>query len=129
MTSIPVPAAIVALVALVAACAGAASDAQTAIVIDGDRATVRGVVQENVKRCVADGPCYLVLGASDGFAVRVYYHYGEHPPCTDRAAVDTGAGVEAGDTIEATGRHSAANRVHAVDVCCSDCRLAVTRRR
>ena len=97
------------------------------ITIDNDRATVRGVVRENVVRCEVDGPCYLVLNGEPA-GVRVYYHHGEAPACANQRSTDTGLSIRAGDSIEASGIYSLVNRTHTVDVCCADCRLAVTRR-
>ncbi len=114
------------LVVAVTACA-TAQEPPTSITIEKNRATVRGVVQQNVKRCEVDGPCYLVLSA-DGADVRVYYHHGESPACANRDSTRTGLGIATGDTIEAVGLHSISNRVHLVDVCCPECQLTITRR-
>ena len=114
------------LVVAVTACA-TAQEPPTSITIEQNRATVRGVVRQNVKRCEVDGPCYLVLDA-DKAEVRVYYHHGESPSCRNRASTRTGLGIAAGDTIEAAGLHSLADRLHVVDVCCPECQLTVTNR-
>lgn len=108
-------------------CASAQEPTPASIDIDGTRATVRGIVQQNVTRCEVDGPCYLVLRAGDGAAIHVGYHHGEYPPCENRGNVRVGTAAAAGDAIEATGLYSLSNRVHTVDVCCPDCRLHITR--
>lgn len=97
------------------------------VTVENDRATVRGVVRENVRRCQVDGPCYLVLNAEPA-GVRVYYHHGENPPCPNQRSTTIGLTITAGDSIEAAGLYSVVNRTHTIDVCCPDCSLAVTRR-
>ena len=98
----------------------------TSITIKNDRATVRGVVRENVKQCQVDAPCYLVLnGELSG--LRVYYHHGEYPPCANQRSTSTGLGIAVGDSIEAIGVHLVVQRMQTVDVCCPDCSLTVTR--
>jgi hypothetical protein len=109
------------------ACPGAQEPPPASITIENGRATVRGVVRENVMRCQVDGPCYLVM-SDETAAVRVYYHHGENPPCANQRSTSTGLGVTAGDSIEAIGLYSVVNRTHTVDVCCPDCSLAVTSR-
>lgn len=99
----------------------------TSITVDQNRATVRGVVEQNVKRCDVNGPCYLLLSV-DGSELRVYYHQGEAAQCANDESTRTGLAIVAGDVIEAVGLHSLANRTHIVDVCCPECRLAVVRR-
>lgn len=115
------------ILASAAVCPASQDPPPASIAIENGRATVRGVVRENVMRCQVDGPCYLVLnGGPDG--VRVYYHHGEHPPCDNQRSTSTGLSITEGDAIEATGLYSVAGRTHTVDVCCADCTLAVTRR-
>lgn len=108
-------------------CPAAQDPPPASITVADGRATVRGVVRENVTRCQIDGPCYLVL-AGETAAIRVYYHHGEHPACANQRSTSTGLSVAAGDAIDASGLYSLVDRLHTVDVCCADCTLTVTRR-
>lgn len=108
-------------------CSPAKGELQPVVDIGNGRATVRGVVRENVKKCQVDGPCYLVL-STDSTTIRVHYHHGEYPPCGNERSTQTGFNVGVGDQIEAIGLHSIVNQVHMVDVCCADCSLTVTAR-
>ena len=110
------------------ACPRAQEPPPAAVTIENGRATVRGVVRENVMRCQVDGPCYLVLNA-EPTGVRVYYHHGENPPCANQQSTGTGFKIAAGDSIEAIGIYSDVNSTRTVDTCCADCSLSVTRRR
>jgi hypothetical protein len=116
------------LLASTSACLAAQEPPPASITVEKGRATVRGVVRENVTRCQVDGPCYLVLNGEPA-GVRVYYHHGEDPPCANERSASTGLRITAGDSIEAIGVYSVVNRTHTVDVCCPDCSLAVTHRR
>lgn len=105
-------------------CSDAQDGAEPSIEISNGRATVRGVVRENVRRCEVDGPCYLVLGGK-AVSIRLFYHHGEYPPCSNQASTKRGLGVRPGDHIEAFGVHSLADRLHIVDLCCPDCKLVI----
>ena len=91
------------------------------------QAAVRGIVRENVKRCEVDGACYLILGKS--VPVRLYYHHGEYPPCSNPSSTKTGLSIKAGDRVEAVGAHSLAVNIHIVDLCCAGCKLVVLHTR
>lgn len=97
---------------------------QSALKLGDGRATVRGVVRENIQRCQADGPCYLVL-STDSATIQLHYHHGEYPPCANESSTRTGFSVREGDQVEAAGPYSVTNQVHVVDVCCADCSLTV----
>jgi hypothetical protein len=115
------------LLASAAVCPSPQDPPPASISIEDGRATVRGIVRENVKRCQVDGPCYLLLDAEPA-GVRIYYHHGENPPCPNQRSTSTGMGVTAGDAIEATGLYSRIDRTHTLDVCCDTCTLTITRR-
>jgi hypothetical protein len=57
--------------------------------------------------------------------LRLYYHHGEYPPCSNLASTKTGLGVKVGDRIEGFGVHSVKGQSHIVDLCCLDCKLVV----
>jgi hypothetical protein len=113
--------------ASVIACLQAQDAPPASLAIDDGRASVRGAVRDNVKRCQMDGPCYLTLAADSG-NVRVYYNHGEDPPCRNERSTSTGLAVRVGDSIEARGLYSFVDRTHTIDVCCPDCTLTVIER-
>lgn len=116
-----------ALLTAATACMAAQESRMASLTVDGERATVRGVVDDNVKRCEVDGACRLVLRAAQGL-VNVEYHHGEFPRCDNAEVTAIGLGIAKGDTVEASGRYSKRAAVHLVDVCCPDCRLTVTKK-
>lgn len=68
----------------------------------GEDVTVRGIVVENVQRCTVNGQCALTLDTQNGIVTAIY-HYGENPPCPNRAATQQGFGMVAGDEVEVVG--------------------------
>lgn len=105
-------------------CSAARNGSEPTVKIGNDRATVRGIVSENVRRCEVDGPCYLVLSGKS-VNVRLYYHHGEYPACLNQNSTKIGLSAKPGDRIEAFGVHSFVDRFHIVDLCCPDCMLVL----
>jgi hypothetical protein len=116
------------LLACATGCEPEQEQSPATVTVEKDRATVRGVVRENVTTCQVDGPWYLLLNGQTG-AVTVHYHHGENPRCVNELSTRTGLSITSGDSIEAVGDYSEANGTYIVDVCCPDCTLTVTRRR
>jgi hypothetical protein len=79
-------------------------------------ATVKGVVIENVKRCVVDGTCYARVRAGEA-TVRIVYNPGEGTPCANEPAQRAGIRLEPGQRVVARGNLVGASPEPVLDTC------------
>lgn len=79
-----------------------------------DQRTIQGKVIENYLGCHLDGLCYLVI-SSEGKNIKVIYHYGEWPPCTNEEAAQNGEAIKVGNTAEVYGSLKISDEISTCD--------------
>ena len=79
-----------------------------------DGGTISGRVTENRLDCHIDGLCYLLVDTGSK-TVRVIYHYGEWPPCTNESAAQDGEKTRVGSIVEIYGSLKNTNEISTCD--------------
>jgi uncharacterized RDD family membrane protein YckC len=82
-----------------------------------DEAIIRGLVLENNLGCEMDAECYLTVSSEKDGPMRVIYHYGEMPPCTNTKIIPEAMKLKVGDKVEVLGNYTIDSRIKSLSTC------------